>query len=144
MNLEQGAAHPFYRGKPAIGLSEAFDAGKSENGIVNENLYLVSAKETNDQKLPRVLPRRFANLVPKMKASDYDYIIFDMPPVSQTSVTPRLSSFMDIVMMVVESEKTGSELAKRANALLQESKANVTAVLNKKRDYVPERLRQEL
>lgn len=144
MNLEQGAAHPFYRGKPAIGLSEAFDAGKPETGIVNENLYLVSAKETNDQKLPRVLPRRFANLVPKMKASDYDYIIFDMPPVSQTSVTPRLSSFMDIVMMVVESEKTGSELAKRANTLLQESKANVTAVLNKKRDYVPERLRQEL
>ncbi len=144
MNLEQGAAHPFHRGKPAIGLSEAFEGHKPETGMVNENLYLVSAKETNDQKLPRVLLRRFANLVPKMKASDYDYIIFDMPPVSQTSITPRLSSFMDIVMMVVESEKTGQELAKRANALLQESKANVTAVLNKKRDYVPERLRQEL
>ncbi len=144
MNLEQGAAHPFHRGKPAVGLSEAFEAGKHETAMVNENLYLVSAKDTNDQKLPRVLPRRFANLVPKMKASDYDYIIFDMPPVAQTSITPRLSSFMDIVMMVVESEKTGQELAKRATTLLQESKANVTAVLNKNRDYVPESLRQEL
>jgi len=27
--------------------------------------------------------------MPKLKASDYDYIIFDMPPVTQTSMTPR-------------------------------------------------------
>jgi len=51
---------------------------------------------------------------------------------------------MDMVLMVVEAERTGQDLARRAHTLLQESKANVTVVLNKKRDYVPERLRQEL
>lgn len=144
MNLEQGATQQFQHGKPVVGLVEALEQGKTDVAMVQENLYLVSAAETNDQKLPRVLPRRFANLVPKMKASQFDYIIFDMPPVSQTTLTARLAGYMDMVLMVVEAERTGQELARRAYSLLQESKANVTAVLNKKRDYVPERLRQEL
>jgi|DewCreStandDraft_1066081.scaffolds.fasta_scaffold00012_3 succinoglycan biosynthesis transport protein ExoP len=144
MNLEQGATQQFQHGKPVVGLVEALEQGKTDVAMVHENLYLVSAAETNDQKLPRVLPRRFANLVPKMKASQFDYIIFDMPPVSQTTLTARLAGYMDMVLMVVEAERTGQELARRAYSLLQESKANVTAVLNKKRDYVPERLRQEL
>ena len=87
---------------------------------------------------------RFSYLVPKLKASDYDYIIFDMPPVSQISVTPRLAGFMDMVMLVVESEKTDREAVQRAYAMLEESKANVTAVLNKTHTYVPRRLHQEM
>ena len=144
MNLEQGATQQFRHGRPVVGLVEALEQGKTDVAMVQENLYLVSAAETNDQKLPRVLPRRFANLVPKMKASQFDYIIFDMPPVSQTTLTARLAGYMDMVLMVVEAERTGQDLARRAHTLLQESKANVTVVLNKKRDYVPERLRQEL
>ncbi len=144
MNLEQGAAHDFYRGQPACGLSEALENGGRDPACVQENLYLVSAHETNDQKLPRILPKRFAHLVPRMKASDYDYIIFDMPPVTQTSVTARLSGFMDMVLVVIESEKTGSEIVQRANGLLSESRANVAAILNKHRAYVPRKLSQEL
>jgi Mrp family chromosome partitioning ATPase len=81
--------------------------------------------------------------VPKLKASDYDYIIFDMPPISQTSVTPRLAGFMDMVVLVIESEKTEREIVRQASALLAESKATVCAVLNKTRTYIPARLHQE-
>ena len=144
MNLEEGAAHPFHKGKPGCGLSDGLENGKRDTALVQENLYLVSAHETNNQQLPHVLPKRFAHLVPKMKASDYDYIIFDMPPVTQTSVTARLSRFVDMALIVVESERTGQEIAKRANALLAESGATVAAVLNKHRAYVPHRLSQEL
>jgi Mrp family chromosome partitioning ATPase len=144
MNLEQGAAHQFHKGKPRCGLSEALENAKPDTALVHDHLYLVSAHESNNQKLPRVLPKRFAHLVPKMKASDYDYIIFDMPPVTQTSVTPRLSGFMDFVLLVLESERTGQEIANRAKALLDESGANMAAVLNKHRSYVPQRLSQEL
>jgi uncharacterized protein involved in exopolysaccharide biosynthesis/Mrp family chromosome partitioning ATPase len=144
MNLEQGAAHAFYQGKPSCGLSEVLENGTRDSAFVQENLYLVSAHETNNQKLPRVLPKRFANLVPRMKASDYDYIIFDMPPVTQTSVTARLAGFMDMVLVVIESEKTGQEIVQRANGLLHESRANVAAILNKHRAYVPHKFSQEL
>lgn len=144
MNLEQGAAHQFYQGRPGCALSDALENSTRDSAQVQENLYLVSAHETKNEKLPRALPKRFAHLIPRMKASDYDYIIFDMPPITQTSVTPRLAGLMDMVLVVVESETTSSEIVKRAHALLHESRATVATVLNKHRAYVPERLGQGL
>jgi Mrp family chromosome partitioning ATPase len=82
-------------------------------------------------------------LMPKLKASDYDYIIFDMPPVTQTSGTVRLAGLMDMVLLVVEAEKTNQDVVKQATKLLAESKANVSAVFNKARTYIPARLHQE-
>lgn len=143
MNCEQGAAQHFYKGKLSCGLDDALADETMQGAMVQTNLY-VAAERSNNNKLPRVLPSRFATLVPKFKASHYDYIIFDMPPVSQTSVTPRLAGFMDMVLLVIESEKTSQDVVKRANALLAESKANVSAVLNKTHTYVPDRLQQEL
>ncbi|HYG36026.1 MAG TPA: cellulose synthase operon protein YhjQ/BcsQ, partial [Clostridia bacterium] len=143
MNQQNGAAHHFHRGNLGVALDDALIADKRENALVQENLYVVTEVNWNEQ-LPRVLPNRFKNLVPKLKASDYDYIIFDMPPVSQISITPRLARYMDAVLMVVESERTGREVLKRATSLLAESKTNVGIVLNKTRTYVPKRLQQEL
>ncbi|HUC85888.1 MAG TPA: AAA family ATPase, partial [Candidatus Acidoferrales bacterium] len=143
MNLENGAAQQFVRGKPGCQLDDALASETRDNALVQENLYVVS-EGTNADKLPRVLPKRFASLVPKLKASDYDYIIFDMPPVSQTSVTTRLAGFMDTVMLVVESEKTDRDVVLQANQLLLQSKANVTAVLNKTRKYIPARLQHDI
>ena len=143
MNLENGAAQQFVRGKFDCKLDDALISEKRDHALVQENLYVVS-EGSNADKLPRILPKRFASLVPKLKASDYDYIIFDMPPVTQTSVTTRLAGFMDTVMLVVESEKTDRDVVQQANQLLLQSKANVTAVLNKTRKYVPARLQHDI
>jgi uncharacterized protein involved in exopolysaccharide biosynthesis/Mrp family chromosome partitioning ATPase len=142
MNLEQGAAQQFYKGKASCGLDTALKNETKEDALVQENLYVVTGN-SNSNELPRVLPKRFAALVPKLKASDYDYIIFDMPPVSQTSITSRLARFMDMVLLVVESEKTDREVVQQANTWLAESGATVGAVLNKTHKYVPARLHQE-
>jgi uncharacterized protein involved in exopolysaccharide biosynthesis/Mrp family chromosome partitioning ATPase len=142
MNAEQGAVQQFYKGKPGCPLDDAFVSEKRNGALVQDNLYVVSDSSGAD-KLPRIMPKRFSSLLPKFKASDYDYIIFDMPPVTQTSVTPRLAGHMDMVLLVVEAEKTKQEVVRRANSLLAESKANVIAVLNKAHQYVPEKLHQE-
>ena len=142
MNLEQHTARQFYKGKPGCGLDAALEAETMGNAMVSENLY-VASEHGDTEKLPRVLPKRFASLMPKLKASDYDYIIFDMPPVSQTSMTPRLAGLMDMVLLVIESEKTSRDSVQQANALLAESKANVSAVLNKARSYIPRHFHQE-
>ncbi len=142
MNLENGAAQQFFRGKPNCKLDDALESETRDGARVQENLYVVT-EDTVADKLPRALPKRFAALIPKLKASDYDYIIFDMPPVSPTSVTARLSGFMDTVMLVIESEKTDQQVVQQANALLLQSKANVTAVLNKTRTYIPNRLHKD-
>jgi Mrp family chromosome partitioning ATPase len=143
MNCERGAAQRFYKGEATSGLEDALTGSPDKSALVHTNLYATGEKPGNDL-LPEALPRRFATLVPKFKASEYDFIIFDMPAVSQTSVTARLAGFMDMVLLVIESEKTNRDVVKRANALLAESKANVRAVLNKTRTYVPERLQPKL
>ena len=139
MNREHGAAQQFFNGQPSCKLDDALLSDKRDHAMVKDNLYVVSESSHSDQ-LTRVLPKRFATLVPQLKASDYDYIIFDMPPVTQTSITTRLAGFMDTVMLVIESEKTDREVVQQANALLSKSKANVSAILNKTRQYVPSRL----
>lgn len=143
MNLEHGAAQQFYMGRPGCGLDAALANETRDSAMIQNNLYVVSGNANGD-KLSRMLPKKFANLLPKLKASDYDYIIFDMPPISRTGVAQRLSGFMDMTLLVVESEKTSRDLVKQAAALLAESKANVSVVLNKTRDYVPARLHQEI
>ena len=112
MTAAQGAAHHYYRGKLECGLDDALESEKRSGALMQDNLYVVSEGGNHDQ-LPRMLPKRFTSLVPKLKASDYDYIIFDMPPISQISITPKLARFMDAVLMVVESEKTDREAARR-------------------------------
>jgi uncharacterized protein involved in exopolysaccharide biosynthesis/Mrp family chromosome partitioning ATPase len=140
---QQGASQLFYKGKPGCGLAAALESETKETAQINENLY-VATNPAFDSNLPQVMPKQFTQLVPKFRASDYDYIIFDMPPVSQTSVTPRLAGLMDMVLLVVESEKTKREVVQQASSLLAQSKANVGVVLNKTRNRIPAMLLQEL
>ncbi|MGH7995357.1 MAG: hypothetical protein ACREFX_03295, partial [Opitutaceae bacterium] len=140
MTRTQGSAQQFLQGKAVCGIDQLLDTRKDAQ--VQDNLYVVGTQPNNEQ-LTRILPARFNQLIPKLKASDFDYIIFDMPAVSQISITPRLAQFMDMVLLVVESEKTDRDIAKQAAALLAESRAPVGAILNKNREYGPSRAHQE-
>ncbi len=140
MTAGQGSAQQFIKGREVCDLDELLTARDSAH--VQENLYVVTGSDRSNQ-LSRNLPQRFTKLVPKLKASDFDYIIFDMPVVSQISITPRLAAFMDMVLLVVESEKTDRDLVQKAAGLLADSKAHVGVVLNKMRTYVPARLHPE-
>ena len=142
MNPEQQVVQQFRKGKLDLGLASALEPETKKGNLVQEKLYVVTER-TDDERVSRFLPKRFSELVPQLKASDYDYIIFDMPPVSPISVTPRLAGLMDMVLLVIESEKTNQDVVKKVNALLAESKANVTTVLNKTHNYVPAQLHQE-
>ncbi len=137
MNLPGGAAHPFYKGKPGCGLSDVLELGKRDDALVQDNLYLASAGQSSAGKSMRLLPKSFSDLMPKLKASDYDFIIFDLPPVSQTSATSNLAGMLDITFLVLEAEKTNQDTARRAAARFAESQANVAAVLNKARTRLP-------
>ena len=133
----EGTAVPFFQGKAIADIDHILASQVSAN---SENKLFVVSEGSTSEKLSRQLPQRFSQLVPKLKASNFDYIIFDMPPVSQISVTPRLAASMDMVLLVVESEKTDREMAQRAAALLSKANANVGVILNKTKTYVPGKL----
>jgi uncharacterized protein involved in exopolysaccharide biosynthesis/Mrp family chromosome partitioning ATPase len=140
MNAGPGVSQQFERGQPVRGLDEFLD---TRDGTPEAQKLYVVAENNHGELLSRNIPQRFSKLVPKLKASDFDYIIFDMPPISQISITPRLAAFMDMVLVVVEAEKTDRDLVQRATALLAETRAHVGVVLNKTRRYIPARLHQD-
>jgi len=145
MNGGDGTARAFHEGMPSCGIMGALEPDTRREGQVEANLYMASMSQpaTRD-KLVKRDPSRFDNIMPQLKASNYEYIIFDLPPVTQSSPTPRFAGYMDLVLFVVESEKTNQQVAARANSLMQEAKANVATVLNKCRQHVPAALAPEL
>jgi hypothetical protein len=90
-----------------------------------------------------VAVKRFYNMLMEFKASDLDYVVFDMPALGDTSSTLPLAGFMDTVLLVVEAEKSNREAVKRAYAQLA-AKTKVSVVFNKSRSYGPRWLEGEL
>jgi len=142
MTLGSDIAQQFYKGKSVVDLDEVLD-GREEESHADGNLYVV-AEGTGGTKLPRIMPQRFNKIMPKLRASDFDYIVFDLPPVSTISSTPRLATFMDVVLLVMESEETNRDVANQALDMLSESKAHLGGILNKAKSHVPRKLEQDL
>ena len=135
MHPRNANAHPFFRGKPSTSLAEAIQ-GSAAATEAGDNLYLAT-NSSADGKPAAVFPKRFYEMVPNFKATDYDYIIFDMPPLAESSATLAMAPQMDKVLLVVEAEKGGRDMMKRACDELSGAGAKVSGIFNKARSYGP-------
>jgi uncharacterized protein involved in exopolysaccharide biosynthesis/Mrp family chromosome partitioning ATPase len=135
VNLGPQEVHPFFKGKPAYPLNAAL---KPDDTIasVSQNLYLATVGSPNAGPAQLGL-KKFFDMMPNLKASDFDYIIFDMPPLAQTSPTWGMAAFMDKFLLVVEAEKNNREMIKRGYGKLVAERDNIDVVVNKARSYVP-------
>jgi succinoglycan biosynthesis transport protein ExoP len=104
----------------AVGLAASLSEGGSGNVLLV------------DEQLD---PKRFYDLVSQFKESDFDYVIFDLPFLSNTSPTLAMAGFVDKVLLVVEAEKSNRDTVKRAYEQLAAAKARVSVVFNKSRPY---------
>jgi uncharacterized protein involved in exopolysaccharide biosynthesis/Mrp family chromosome partitioning ATPase len=134
--------HPFFKGKPAYPLNKALKPSGSIASAA-DNLYLATVGSSNSDGPAQLGLKKFFDMMPNMKASDFDYIIFDMPPLEQTSPTWGMAAFMDKLLLVVEAEKNNRELIKRSYGKLLAERNNVAVVVNKTRSYVPKWLDAE-
>jgi Mrp family chromosome partitioning ATPase len=141
-NVPNGEAHQFFDGRPAMPLKGALESSAPENPA-GDNLYLATIAPPNAHPA-RVGLKRFLSLMPNLKASEFDYVIFDLPPLNQTSPTIGLAGFMDKVLLVVEAEKNNRELVQRGYRELMGARADVSIVLNKVRSYLPKWLGAEV
>jgi polysaccharide biosynthesis transport protein len=130
LNLGRGAVHPFLRGTPVQALDEFLEDGT----VKEEDAKLVVVTKANGEEEPARVPSgRLHQLMPKMRASDFDYIIFDMPAISDTSATVALAAAMDHVLIVVEGQKSTHGDVKRSVNMLRRYGASVSGVFNKSR-----------
>ena len=141
INLGPENVHPFFKGKPAYSLKAALTPNGSINSAA-DNLYLATVGSPNTGPAQLGL-KKFFDMMPNLKASDFDYIIFDMPPLGQTSPTWGMAAFMDKLLLVVEAEKNNRQLIKRGYGKLVAERDNVAVVVNKARSYVPKWLDAE-
>jgi uncharacterized protein involved in exopolysaccharide biosynthesis/Mrp family chromosome partitioning ATPase len=139
VNLGPQEVHPFFKGKPAYPLNAAL---KPESTIASasENLYLATVGSPNAGPAQLGL-KKFFDMMPNLKASDFDYIIFDMPRLSQTSPTWGMAAFMDKLLLVVEAEGDNRDVIRRGYGKLVAERDNVAVVVNKARSYGPKSLR---
>jgi uncharacterized protein involved in exopolysaccharide biosynthesis/Mrp family chromosome partitioning ATPase len=142
INLGPEEVHPFFKGKPAYPLTAALKP-QTEIASASENLYLATVGSSSTGGLAQIGLKKFFDMMPNMKASDFDYIIFDMPPLHQTSPTWGMAAFMDKLLLVVEAEKNGRDVIKRGYRKLVAERDNVAVVVNKARSYVPKSLDAE-
>jgi uncharacterized protein involved in exopolysaccharide biosynthesis/Mrp family chromosome partitioning ATPase len=141
VNLGPEEIHHFFKGKPAYPLNAALKPSGSIDSAA-DNLYLATVGPSN-AGLAQLGLKKFFDMMPNLKASDFDYIIFDMPALSQTSPAWGMSAFMDKLLLVVEAEKNSRELIKRGYEKLIAERDNVSVVVNKTRSYVPKWLDAE-
>jgi len=143
LNFESQSVHPFYRGELTCDLTDVLESDKRQSGMVLQNLYVATAGHSSDP-VSENLSKQLARVVPRLRVSDYDYIVFDLPPTTPTTMTARLAGMMDLVVLVVESGKDTQDAVKQAAKLLSRSKAPVSAVLNKVKNPVPLWLHKEV
>jgi len=142
VNLGPEEVHPFFKGKPAYPLNKALKPSDSIASAA-DNLYLATVGSPSTGGPAQLGLKKFFDMMPNMKASDFDYIIFDMPPLDQTSPTWGMAAFMDKLLLVVEAEKNNREGIKRSYGKLIAERNNVAVLVNKSRSYVPKWLDSE-
>ena len=135
VNLGPGEVHPFFKGKPAYPLATALEQSGPIDAAA-DNLYLATIGSARSGPAQLGL-KRFFDLMPNLKASDFDYIIFDMPPLGPTSPTWSLSPFMDKMLLIVQSDTTNKEVVNRGYSKLIRERENVSVVFNKAQSYGP-------
>jgi len=142
VDMDARDANTQFHGRPAGTLAEILRNGGARS-CPSKNLCLtvVTGSEAN---AGRIVPKKFYDLMPDMQASDFDYIIFDMPLLNQTSITTAMAGFMDKFLLIVQAEKDNQDVVKRAYRELVAANGNVSVVLNKVRSHAPEWLNAEL
>jgi succinoglycan biosynthesis transport protein ExoP len=142
MSGSQGAAHPFFDGEPAVSITKALRLPGLTNGItkteVGENRNLVVARA--DSPAGGITSIGLRRLMPELKASEFDYIVFDMPPLGQTKPTATVAGMMDKVLVVVEAETNTRSDVRRGYRDLVQAGANASVLFNKARTHGPKAL----
>ena len=120
------------------GLTEMKADAAGNTAVTQHSHYLVPSRDTVPPSAPANYASRFAALIQHLRNSKTGFVIVDLPPVSETSLTLRVGRVLDGVVLVIAAEKVNRHVAERAKELLAQSDTKLMGtVLNKQRQYVP-------
>lgn len=131
--------NPLFGEIPRHSLNGALHLARNTKFRENpQNLYYASANARRDDTgLTTFSPVHLYELMPHLQASEYDYIVFDMPTLDQTSRTLTMAGLMDKVLLVLDAENTSRDSLMWGYSELVKGRADVSCVFNKMKSPVP-------
>jgi uncharacterized protein involved in exopolysaccharide biosynthesis/Mrp family chromosome partitioning ATPase len=116
-------------------LQLAKDPGFKEE---TQNLYFASAvARRDDNGLSSFSSMQLYELMPHLQDSSYDYIVFDMPVIDQTSRTLAMAGLMDKILLVLDAENTSRDALTWGYSELVKGRGDVSCIFNKTRSHAP-------
>ena len=130
-DMRQPSQHHLWGFINSIGLSNVMVGENDlEDAVqtVTENLSVLTVGVMPPNPLALIDSERMTNFI-EMLSINYDYIVFDTPPLVGTAETAVLSQMVDGVLMVVRPGFVDSASANAAKSLLERSEANVLGII---------------
>lgn len=122
------------------GLSDLLSSGPTaaqEVAAVSHTLCVLPCGRSPEAGMLAASRPRLIELILQWKAR-FDVIVFDLPPAMPEEPLMAWTGALDGVLLVVQSEQTVAEQARRAKQTLLDCQANLLgAVLNQRRSYLP-------
>lgn len=147
-NLASPSAERTFQLAPGAGLAEFLIKGDDLLSCIRpslvRNLSVLTAGESNGQAIQAHRSAGLARMLEMLKEV-FGLVVFDMPPAGQSGFAAGLAPLVDAVLLVVEAERIRWEAARRATDELRRANVRLLgAVLNKRRQHVPEWLYRTL
>ncbi|MEI6514672.1 MAG: Wzz/FepE/Etk N-terminal domain-containing protein [bacterium] len=121
------------------GLTELKADAMGNTAVTQLNHFVVPSREMLVTAHSSGSASRYDALLQYLRSSQAGFVIVDLPPVSETSLTLRIGRLLDGAVLVVAAEKVSRHLAGRVKDLMKESDVRlVGTILNKQHQYAPE------
>lgn len=112
-------------------LSGVIDFKDAVKATKQNNLAIVTSGAVTSNYAELLVSSKFNDFLEKLK-EDFDYIIIDTPPITESSDAQALSKYADGSVLVVRDGQTERKTAIKAKDILKKANANIIGVfLNK-------------
>ncbi len=133
-NLANPSLHRSFAVEPSEGFAEALQSyepiRRFGQQVWCKNLFLITAGQESSNWQALLASDRMRARLAELRA-EFEYVIFDVPPLSDGNTSAALGSLVDGVVMVLRANSTRRELAKKAVDDLGEAHTRILgAVLN--------------
>lgn len=137
-NVDHASAHRLLPQSPASRMTSLLGDGQGSTIVIQPNLYMLSSCEATADPASIHVASNLSGLASNLINSKYNFVIFDLPPVNDISVTLRIAPALDSIVLILGAGEGTVAKATHANDLINQTGLFVMgAVLNKTKSFIP-------
>lgn len=134
-DMRKSRLHEIFKVKDTVGLSSFLSGQADFSNLVQkteiDNLFLVSGGPHPPNPSELISSRKMKEFIDKAKI-EFDFVLFDTPPMAVVTDAVILSQIVDGTIMVLESGRTNRRILPRINKVLKDGRIRmIGALLNK-------------